>query len=505
LAGVAYSVGAAVLGLIATPIVLRYLGAERLGAFRSLNDWYGYVGLAQLGIGAGILPVLARAIATEDEITIQTTFQTTVRAYLRVMGPSLIAGAVLVSSIPILIPVAADHVGDLRLAAAIAVSGLLLLPLAPFKAFADASGRAYVVSLLLLVQTTITAITSVVAAMADWGVMGQALAVTAGILVFHAALAGECIRRHPALLEGFVWRERRQAVPIPVWRYGRVAWLLDVCGRLSLATDGVIVALLLGPAMVVPLFITQRVPILIQGQLQGVGNACWAMFAHLHASGQERVFERRLLEVTRIISVIGVAAIAPVIVFNRDFVSTWIGPGQFGGELLTVVAATNALLLGLFSFWTWCLFGTGAMTDLVPVTIGQAVVNLSASLTLTAMVGFPGPVLGTFVGYAVVSSWCLPRLLRRRFGISLRHLAAAALVPVALGVPYVVLMALLISPVASRGWTMLLGSMAGAGLGFLALSWTCLVRGEDRARYRAIVIDTVRRVTAWTPVAGRRG
>ncbi len=80
---------------------------------------------------------------------------------------------------------------------------------------------------------------------------------------------------------------------------------MNLCGRVSLLTDNIVVSGLLSPALVTPFVLTQRLTSLAQRELQTIGNASWAALAELSAQGRKDVFSRRLLELTRVVAVSG--------------------------------------------------------------------------------------------------------------------------------------------------------------------------------------------------------
>jgi len=70
-------------GLFATPLLIRWLGANRFGAFETCLDWCGYVGLPSIGIAAALTPMFADALPTNDRPRIAATLAAGVRALAR--------------------------------------------------------------------------------------------------------------------------------------------------------------------------------------------------------------------------------------------------------------------------------------------------------------------------------------------------------------------------------------------------------------------------------------
>src|SRR4051812_5638077 len=114
-----------VIGLLVTPLLLRWLGEERFGAFRVSLDWIGYLGLLELGLGAALPPLLARSLGQGNSDGIRNTLAAGLRAYFRITLLMLVAGLGLVAGIRFLVPVQPDQIVDLQRACAVALLGAL--------------------------------------------------------------------------------------------------------------------------------------------------------------------------------------------------------------------------------------------------------------------------------------------------------------------------------------------------------------------------------------------
>src|SRR5437867_3969758 len=106
LSAVGYLAAAPALALVSMPLLLRWLGAERLGAYRAASDWGGYVALLELGVGGALLPILARTLGRGDVDATRAAVVAGFRAYLRVTAWMVAAALALVAVVPWLVPVA---------------------------------------------------------------------------------------------------------------------------------------------------------------------------------------------------------------------------------------------------------------------------------------------------------------------------------------------------------------------------------------------------------------
>lgn len=493
---VLFTVATVIVGLVSTPLLLNWLGEERFGALRVITEWYGYLLLLELGIGGALSPLLAKAVAQADTQSVRRILAAGTRAYLPVSLGIVAVGLGLAVVVNWLIPVSGLYVADLQRAFVIGLLSMLLLPLAPFRALAEASQRGYWINGVLILQSLLITGMSLLLAWRGWGLTGQMIAVVTGGLVFSIVVCANELRTYPRLLWSAISRRSEPHIQRELWSLNRAAVVINICGRVSFLTDSIIVATILGPIAVVPLFVTRRLAGLAEGQLHGVGNASWAALAELYAQGQLQVFNHRVVELTSLVTTLGVASMIPITAYNHHFVARWVGASHYGGNLVTVVAALNALLVSLASFWGWCFFCTGQVRRIVPVTIAGAVINFITSLVLTKTLGVVGPLLGTLVAMLATNIWYLPNLLYRVFDTPRRELIRAVIAPLAWGIPYAGVVWWVANAHEPQGWLGLMAEMGAAGLLYLVMWWLFILSASKRTIWVERVQLSLRRSPA---------
>ncbi len=480
------------IAFISTPLLLRWLGPERFGAVRAAGDWFGHLTLLELGLGGALPPLLAMALGRGEREHARRLLGAGIRLFGVVALAALAAGVVIALTSARLVPVGASLRQDLMLACAIGLVPPLLYPLVPYAALAEAEQRGYVVQAFTLAQSLVTTALALTLAWAGWGITGQFVALGAGVALFRIGLAGVGASRLPGALAAAAASPDAE-VRAAIRRLNLPTFLVNLSGRLGLYTDNIIVALLLGPTQVVPLFLTQRLAGLAGGQLLGLGNASWAALAELHAMGRRDVFVARLLELTRLVAGLAVAVLVPIAAYNHHFVVRWVGQASFGGDAVTLLACVNAYLLALISLWGWCFGGTGQMPLLAPLAVAGAALNIAASIAATRMLGLAGPLVGTLIGIGATSTWYLPILLRRHFGVPLGELVRSALVPLVWGLPAGAALHWLARGHTPAGWTGLLGEMALAAAMLLVFWWSLALSAAERESFAARVRAALRR------------
>ncbi|CAN5881935.1 oligosaccharide flippase family protein [soil metagenome] len=475
-----------VLGLFASKMIKEWIGDERFGASRTLTDCFGYLVLLELGLSGAMGPLLARALGQGDRAALRDTLSAGMRSYLGVTVLILAAGLALTGGITWFVPVSPELVPDLRLACFAALLGVSTFVLLPFRSLADAAQRGFRINLLLTAQGVLITVATVglVWHFPQWGITLQALVISIATTTFAVILCWDGLKPHPGLLREAIKARPGRETWKSLWSLSLPTLLLLVCGRLSLYTDNIILGKSLNQVMVSRLYFTQRLAVIVSMQLLNIGNACWAGLAELHAQGEHEAFRRRVEELMRLVAILALAALGPVLAYSRHFVSLWVGPEDYGGDLVVLAASINAFLMPLLSLAGWCLTGTGKVRRLALPSIFATAINLSASIALTRSIGMAGPLLGTTIDLLGFQVWVYLYLLHREFGIAPGRLIRAVLVPIAWGVPYVAALWWLAHVHEPPGWIALGAEMGLAGLSFLLLSGLLILKPEERAVWR---------------------
>ena len=479
-AGVIYAVVLAASGLLATPWLLVWLGPERVGAFKALTDWIGYLTFFELGMGGAMMAAFAMKIGQEDSAGLSRMIAAGLRVYSIVMLGSLTAGGALLAAIPIVIPSTDLGSGELRISAAITLLSLFLTPLLVFRALADASQRSYIYWLLLTVQIILITGLSLLMAWAGWGLIGQTLAWTVSQAPALLVLVWDSVRRY-----GDTWRVSSNRTDRKIlWRLGRSTFAHMMAERIGLVSDNIVIAWILGPTALAPFFLTQQLVTIALANLKGISCSTWAGLTELYSRSELVAFRERLLELTGMISGLGIAILGPVAIYNRFFIRQWIGEGMYAGESVTILACFNTLIWSVYILWGWVILGTGNIRMWVPYSIGSTMVNIVISVIGTFTIGVIGPLIGSAASLVLVS-WSLPSLLKRLFGISPWELWKAVFIPLRWGAIYLAAMWIFVNRFPPQGWLELITMMGIWGCAGVFLWWKLSLGKKDRIEWRA--------------------
>lgn len=471
-------------GVVTTPLLLKWLGDDRYGAFRVASDWASYLGLLELGVSGSLMALLAQAVGQEDPKQIHLTLVAGIRAYLHVTIAMVLLGLGLGCFITQLVQVKETLVNELEAGYWLGLLGILLVPFSAFRQLANASQRSHIVNILTLLQSLLITSTGLLLAWAKFGMLGQYMAVLTGNAFFYFLICRDGLSRYPTVLMAVIKEPVHREIERKLWQLNLPTMTLVLATQVGFLTDNIVISYTLGPALVVPFFITQRLAVLTQIQIQAIGNATWAALSDLHSKGEHEQFNARLVELTQLVMVVAIALMGAIAAYNPYFVKFWVGEARYSGSLVSGLAASNGILLGLSTLWTWCFIGTGQINKVIrPIVVGT-LINLVISLIGTRVFGVMGPLLGTFLASVMVNLWWLPRQLRQVFGTSVRQLFRAVLKPLILGLPYVGAVGWVAKTHAPEGWLSLAIAMAVSVSLYLVLAWCLVLTPKERSQWR---------------------
>jgi O-antigen/teichoic acid export membrane protein len=476
-------------GVLSTPWLLHWLGVERFGTYRVMLDWLAYVGLLELGLGSALTVRLGVALGKGDRHRAQSLLNAGVREFFLVTLVMLVVGLGLMFALPYGVKTDSLSDGELRLAWLFLLLPVLFFPLAVFRFLAEARQQSYLVSLLYTFQFLITTGLQLITARAGWGLTGQSIAMVLAQLPAVFILMWIGVRSYPLKWLIPPEPEARKAIRVLNWPM----FIYNISLRVGILSDTIIIAWMLGPAAVARFFLTQRLANLAQSQLLNIGNSTWAGLVELQSQGHLETFKSRLLELTSLVSGLSFAVLIPIAAFNMHFIGRWVGADNYAGEALNIIVCLNIWFWAVFHLWGFTLVGTGQIALWTPYAISFTLINLVVSIIGTLTFGVIGPVLGTLTGFLLVTSWAMPRILKKIFGLSPHALWRNALSPFMWALPYAVMLGFLVRVRTPANWLELILEMGLAVLIGLTLWWTISLSSADRTIWVARLQGAVSR------------
>jgi len=309
-------------GFITTPYLLRFLGAERLGAFRASQQWMSYLAFLYVGLGPTLVVLLLRPASKGDLAGTVGVLKSGMRITMRQMlWVALPAGLVLAWFMPQLVGVSASLRSELRWGTLFGLAALLLDPLDLFRTVLQCRQLGSLVNLGLSLQTVTISAVAVWLAWLGWGLPGQFIANVIGIAACSAVLVTFAVRH----LSEYMKSPRVEIDRTELWALRRPMLLTGIGGQMNLLTDYIVVSLVADPVAVVTFSITQRLMTVLGGFVSSFSEVSWAGLAELRATGDSELFERRVLELIRLLLGTGLCLLVTLAAFNQHFVRLWVG------------------------------------------------------------------------------------------------------------------------------------------------------------------------------------
>jgi len=479
---VARSVITMLAAFIATPYLLQFLGAERLGAYRASQQWLSYTQFFYVGLAPALAVMLLRPASRDDLDEIAAVLKSGIRIGMRQSFTAVLPVAALVAwFMPELVGISRPLHDELRWGCLISLFGLILAPLDAFRSVLMCRQLGYLVNIAILVQSLMVTGVSVWLAWLGLGLPGQYVGYIAGLVVFSAlAVLFACYH-----LSGHM-RGRVAEIDRNELRGLRAPMLLtSIGGQMNLLTDYILVSLIATPIAVTTFSITQRLMVVLGSFMTSFGEVSWAGLAQLRVSKQPASFQARVLELVRLFLGMGFCFLVTFAAFNGRFVALWVGRQYYGGDALTILTAAQTMVVGYFMFFTWTIDMAGDTRHRVPVTLAGAVLNVILSVILGRRLGLYGVTLATVIAYAVGEAWYSPYLFCRRYAVSSRAIVLESVRAVALAAPCAVAVWLVANrDTQADDWVRLGLEFSSTSMITFTYAWCLIMRAEDRAGWR---------------------
>lgn len=410
--GVAARAVALLTGLAGVPLVLAELGTTAYGVWATAMSLAGILTITDLGIGSGLLNLVAGAVGRGDNVRLRRGISTAAVLYGALAAAALVLGACLIVVLPwprvFNVSPALATLGDDVIGVAL-VAFAVGLPLAIARQVRLGLQESASSNLIAAAASIIGLAAIVLATRADAPVWLLAAAVLSASVVgpfadvvFLFGVQRRSLR--PTL------RDVDRPTARELLRAGFFFCGLQVAGYIAFSSDTVVAAQVLGPRAVTEYSIPFRLFSAVWAVTALATGALWPAYAEAIARGDvawvRSAFRRSMVTVSAAASLLGIL----LFTFGGTIVRWWIGPG---------LAPSEPLLLG-FSVWlvvgsignAAAAFLAGAQVVLFQLGVAatMAIANIVASVFLASRFGVAGLIWGTVASYVVCTG--VPYALR---------------------------------------------------------------------------------------------
>jgi O-antigen/teichoic acid export membrane protein len=405
--------------LISVPLTLGYLGTERFGLWIAISSAIAILGIADLGLGNGLMNAVAEAHGNDDEISASRYISSAFAIMSGVSFLGMLWFALIYPRIPwhnvfnVSSPAAVAEAGP---ALAVAVACFLLrLPLSVVERVQSAYQEGFVNSLWFGLGNIVGLLAVLFVIMREGGLVWLAL-VMAGtplLAAFVNALVLFGVRR-PWLRPrpGFVSR----AASLRVFRTGSVFFVLQIAMIVGFQTDNLVIAQILGadevPQYAVPMTLFAIGPMLLSFVIAGL----WPAYGEAIARGDITWVKRTFIGSVGLGLAINVPCSMFLLIFGKEIVRAWSGGAVVPSTALLVGLALWATINSFAGPFAMLFNGANVVTFQAISAVLMAMVNFALSILLVRQIGVAGAIIATVAAQCIFTiipySAYLPRLIR---------------------------------------------------------------------------------------------
>ncbi len=211
-----------------------------------------------------------------------------------------------------------------------------------------------------------------------------------------------------------------KALTSSMMNYGFFMFLQGLATQVILYTDRLVIGKVLSLSLVAVFSLTVRIPEVGMNILGRITeNSLPAVAEIVVHEGPERArfyFHRMML----LIVSLSMVAFWTMLALDEWFIRMWVGPDFFAGQQILVLALIIMVQQTITRTGGFFINAKGIARELSYLTMAEAALNLALSIGLGYRLGMSGILLGTIIASLLTSSWYVPYMLQKHFGISLR-------------------------------------------------------------------------------------
>lgn len=472
------------LSLITTPLLIKYLGENNFGVFHLALDYLGYLALLEFGYSFSVVPGLSKLNAEGKQTEMLRLSRSLFGVLLRIAFVQFSIALLFSFFAHYLIKVPPEEMSALRTMFQFLAFTFFLKLIIPIQNNLLVEQRQYVFQNAGTLKFILFSLLALFLASKGYGLVGQGIAYLSGELAYGLIMI--LVRRRLFFdiigdKESWKWStnflkdHQRTSVS---------SFVSDLNGRLSIASDKIILSFFFAPSKVAFFYVLYRIPQVLYQIILNIGSSVWASLGEIYHKESQEKFNSVLLETTHLISSFSVALFVPLIFLNSSFVRLWMS-GLYEIEwYMTLVVCLNLFLLAITTFWSFCPSITGHIHRIPRIATINSILNIGSSIFLTWKVGVLGPLLGTIFGIVAYGMWGFVFLFREVYEISPFKLITSSLLPLLKGIGLSFILWKISQSLSASSWSdFLVSSILFYSLSVLFF-WFVLLSRSQRKNWR---------------------
>jgi O-antigen/teichoic acid export membrane protein len=428
-------------GFFLMPFLIHALGDRRYGMWALIGSITSYYALLDLGLTSAVNRFLTRAIARGEETDANAVIVTVLAIFGGIGLTVLLVSTLVALGAGWLLEDPAEIAVFRQVVVILGADVALAFPFAVFNGLLVAHYRFDIVSATQLLALFARTVLIVYFMGRGHSIVALAIITLAVSLASRLALAAAAWRLFP-------WLQLRRAhfraaQARALFGYGKYAFVAAAADRIRFQIDTVVVASLLGVALVTHYAIAARVTQLFMELMIRALGVVSPVFMRVDASGDQEEMRRTFLLATRVSTLAAVTVAGAIVILGERLIELWIGEGYLdahGPLVILVVALTFDLMqMPSVSF----LYASARHNLYAYLNAGEALGNLGLSILLVQQYGMIGVSLGTAIPLLVTRLMLQPRHVCRALAFDLRtyylELGRAAVLAILIQVPLLAL------------------------------------------------------------------
>lgn len=389
-----------------SPFLVHQLGKEQYGIWALVFSIIAYTEFFDMGMRQSLARYLPKYYATEDWLNLNRVINTSTAMYSVIGTLTMVASLVIAFTCLGLFNVSEELMYVMKITliivganAAIAFYGMAVTALGPFHRYDLANAIAIVLKI---------ASTAVILYMLfnGWGLITLAV-ITLVTTIVRSVTKGIVLRKIvPAMRLGCKYVSRKTARELV--GYGFISFLIVIAWLVIFNSQNVIIGIFLSAEAVTYFAIAMTVIQYMRSLVQAIGIPLVPAISHLEATKDLETVRNLSAKMLRYLYYLCTGICCGVLIYGRDFVGLWMGPGfDLTVDILFILIVAATIYLPQTTSNS-VLLGVGKHRLLFYILAGEATANIILSIALVGPYGLHGVAMGTAIPQIIVYAFIYP-------------------------------------------------------------------------------------------------
>ena len=407
------------LSLATVPLTIGFLDKERYGAWITIGSLLGWLSIADLGLGAGLMNALSAAHARDDRADAREAVSTSM---LLVAGVALVLALVFAAAFPFVpwraVLAVSDAVGTHELRVTVAACGAVFLvsfPLGLVDKIYAGYQEGYVSNYWSMATNVLTVAALFVVVHVGSGLPWLVLALSVTPLCVRLANTIHLFTRHRPWLAPSL-SAVRLARARPLLAKGGAFLVAQLAALAMWQNDNIIIAQLFGAREVGPYAVAFRLAATYVGLLSMWLSPFWPAYAEAGARGDRAWVEATLRRTVRVATAASIAAAVGLVLVGGLVIRVWTrSDAMVPDRSLLLPIGIYIVVINWCNAHAMAMNGLGRVERLMVYGLVAAAINVALSIVLGKLIGVAGVCWATDISAlipAIGASLDMRRILR---------------------------------------------------------------------------------------------